>query len=177
MHALTRGSRRISGELSTPCLCVCPGLRVFWVCGSVFVEERSKIGDLNLSHYLCVYSDCVRALVCIWCSRSLPGTVCLRLPLERLLWLRVLCGLTEGTAVWQATDVWMIEEDTVSSLSVCVHAREWVWQKSLRVFFFIILRENRDLSHKILCSWKCFSKFIDYFQQMSVVPLLKMLLY
>ena len=51
-----------------PCVCVCVCVRMC-VCVCVW----SKICDLTLSHCLCVYSFCVHAYVCIWCSSSLRG--------------------------------------------------------------------------------------------------------
>ncbi len=62
--------------------CSCIPVCVFWRVNlkgdllqqsSVCLCVWNKICDLTLSHCLCVYSVCVRAYMCIWCSRSLRG--------------------------------------------------------------------------------------------------------
>lgn len=85
--------------------CICSSSCVFGECGYMFVIEQSEVGDLYLSHCLsvcaCVCLDCVSVCVGVYLMFPLSTGLgfCLAVLLERLQWLLVLCGLTEGTAV------------------------------------------------------------------------------
>lgn len=119
----------------------------------VNLKEELLLWLYTESLSLCVVSVCICIHVYLMFLLSVRTALyhCLRLLLERLMWLPIHRRLTEGPAVWQVIDVWMIWEDAICSLSltlcvrVCLQAKEQVSLKEkFKLIAFFSYRELRS---------------------------------